>query len=278
MTLRAITLDDYPADPTPRAADACGPAPQLQWIAIADLVVDPAYQRDITKQGRTNVLRIAHAFDWRWFSPVVVAPIPGGRYAIVDGQHRVTAAARVGHEAVPCQIVQAAPGEQARAFSAINGSTTRVHGLAMHKAAVAAGDRDALAIEAVAQEAGVTILRYPRQELRQQPGETMALNALRESLRALGGDAVALGLKSVVTTPNAVRGGLSATIVKAICQVASEWLRDGRSAERFVAEIARVVLIREADKATRERARGEAAHAPLVRRLRERLKLRASAK
>jgi hypothetical protein len=49
----------------------------LQWIKIADLVVDPTYQRPILGKGRKNVDRIARSFSWSCFAPVVVAPIQG---------------------------------------------------------------------------------------------------------------------------------------------------------------------------------------------------------
>jgi hypothetical protein len=51
-----------------------GAAPMLQWLKITDLVVDPAYQRPIVGKGRQNVDRIARAFSWSCFAPVVVSP------------------------------------------------------------------------------------------------------------------------------------------------------------------------------------------------------------
>lgn len=80
MSLRPISIEEFAADVPRRAVDECGPAPQLQWLDIVNLVVDQAYQREITAQGRRNVKRIAEQFDWRYFSPVIVAPIAGGRY------------------------------------------------------------------------------------------------------------------------------------------------------------------------------------------------------
>ena len=53
-------------------------------------------------------------------------PVAGGKFAIIDGQHRTTSAAIVGYETVPCQIVIAAKEEQAAAFKAINGTTTPI--------------------------------------------------------------------------------------------------------------------------------------------------------
>lgn len=274
MSLRPISIDDFAADVPRRALDACGPAPQLQWLDIAALVVDPAYQRDITAQGRRNVKRIAELFDWRYFSPVIVAPIAGGRYAVVDGQHRATAALLVGHASVPCQVIMAAPGEQAKAFTAVNGTVTRVHTLAMHKAAVAAGDAMAREVERVAKAGGAKVLAYPVPELKQAPGQTMAIGALRELIQAYGAEATILGLRSVTETSNAVRGGLTAQIVKSVGRLAAMWLIQGREPRAFIAAIGELVLIREADKAARDdRAPGEAVANAIVRRLSGRLGL-----
>src|ERR1700691_6134591 len=52
---------------------AAGAAPMLRWLKITDLVVDPDYQRPIIGKGRQNVDRIARAFSWSCFAPVVVS-------------------------------------------------------------------------------------------------------------------------------------------------------------------------------------------------------------
>jgi hypothetical protein len=121
----------------PKSVSA-GAAPMLQWLKITDLVVDPAYQRPIVGKGRQNVDRIARAFAWSCFAPVVVSPVAGGKFAIIDGQHRTTAATLVGFDSVPCQIVIAAKEEQAAAFKAINGTTTPISIMALHAAALVA--------------------------------------------------------------------------------------------------------------------------------------------
>ncbi len=180
-----------------------GPAPDLRWLPLASLVVDPSYQRDITKQGRGNVRRIAEAFDWRYFSAVIVSPVEGGLFAIIDGQHRCTAAAAIGIAQVPCQIIQATRGEQAAAFSAINGAVTKVSSQQRYKASLAAGDPLAVRAERLTRGAGITLLTYPVEGTQQKPGQTMAaalvmklcaahddmfLAVLFASLRAAAGD------------------------------------------------------------------------------------------
>src|SRR5271154_6116489 len=123
-----------------RKSVSVGAAPMLQWLKIKDLVVDPAYQRPIVGKGRQNVDRIARAFSWSCYAPVVVSPLEGGKFAIIDGQHRTTAAAIVGFESVPCQIVIAAKEEQAAAFKAINGATPPISQMALHAAALVASE------------------------------------------------------------------------------------------------------------------------------------------
>jgi hypothetical protein len=274
MSQRPITTDGFSEADERQNLDACGAAPQLMWINIAQLVVDTSYQREITAQGKRNVRAIARAFTWCYFSPVIVAPLSGGLYAIVDGQHRTTAAALVGHPAVPCQVILAAPHEQAKAFTAVNGSVTRVHTLAMHKAAVAAGDAAAREIERVVAAGGAQVLAYPVPELKQRPGQTMAIGALRDMIREFGSEAVTLGLRSITQTSNAVVGGLTATILRGVCTSAALWLVQGRDPDAFIAAVGDIVLIREADKAARgERPKGQSAASALIERLRSRLGL-----
>lgn len=134
MTLpRAIETRGYAKLKVP---NTFGNVPRLEWLSISQLVVDPEYQREISYVGRKNIRHIAEHFNWSMFGTVMVAAIGGSQFAIVDGQHRATAAALCGIEKVPCQIVDALRGEQAAAFRAINGNTTRPHTIQLFHASV----------------------------------------------------------------------------------------------------------------------------------------------
>ncbi|MCX5571463.1 ParB N-terminal domain-containing protein [Kaistia nematophila] len=258
-----------PGAPAHPSRVAAGPAPQLSWLKIELLVVDPAYQRDISAGGRANIRRIVSGFRWTRFSPVIVAPVEGGRFAILDGQHRTTAAAMIGIDSVPCQIVFATPGEQAEAFTAINGATTRVHPLNLHRAAVAAGDADALRLQAVAARAGITILPYPKAELHQAPGETLALGTIKDAVRLYGEDVAVLALRCVrETAKNNIVGGLSASIIAATSRLVAAALRAGHEPQALLAFFDHVLLIREQDKARMtDRPKGKAVWSELADRL-----------
>ena len=198
---------------------AAGAVPMLQWMKIADLVVDPAYQRPIRGKGRLNVDQIARSFSWSCFSPVVVSPVEGGKFAIIDGQHRTTAAAILGIECVPCQIVIAAPEEQAAAFKAINATTTPISQMALHAAALVANDPLAIQIAHVCACADVELLRYPVAVGKQRPGQTMAAGAIAGCLKRYGEATLIAALQCVTRTSNNKAGALSARTIKALCFV-----------------------------------------------------------
>jgi hypothetical protein len=219
--LRAIDPSPYPIDERLKA-QSVGPAPVLQWLPIAQLGINPDYQRDILRRGRDNVGRIARLFDWRKFGTVIVAPVAGGRYAIVDGQHRTTAAAVRGIESIPCQIIMADPGEQAAAFAAINGAVTGMTPLQLHAARVAAGDRDACEIARICERAGVSICRYPLPASKMVAGQTLALGAISQTLRTHGPAIAELTLAALRHGAGDVGGRISADFIHALAQALAE--------------------------------------------------------
>lgn len=203
----------------------------LQWIRVEDLVVDDSYQRPIYGAGKNNVRKIVAEFRWSMFAPVIVAPVEGGKFAVIDGQHRATAAAIRGIESVPAQVIIADQMEQASAFQSINGQVTRMHKLALHHAALASGDPAATELTEVATAAGVTLLRYPKAVNNIEAGETMALGTIAEGLRLYGRDVVVTALTCITETENNKPGVLAAGIIRALCSVlaANATWREGGS-------------------------------------------------
>jgi len=213
--MRSISTEGFEK----RKSKSVGAAPMLQWLKIVDLVVDPAYQRPIVGKGRQNVDLIARNFSWSCFAPVVVSPVEGGKFAIIDGQHRTTSAAMLGFESVPCQIVIAAREEQAAAFKAINGTTTPISQMALHAAALVASEPWAVQIAHVCACAQVELLRYPVPTDKQGPGQTMAVGAIARCLKQYGEETLITALQCVTQTSNNEPGALSARTIKALCAV-----------------------------------------------------------
>ena len=191
IKLRPLDQLQFAVKPVP--ARDIGPQGELRWIKISQLRIDPDYQRAILDSGKANIRRMIEGFSWLLFGAIVVAKRGGGHYAIIDGQHRATAAMlHGGIETVPCLVMTGAPKDEARAFSAINGNITRIHTLQSFRAKVAAGDSAALELVAICAHAAVTIAPYPKPDLR--PGETMSLGTIHAAIKHYGADALMAAL------------------------------------------------------------------------------------
>lgn len=164
-----------------------GPVPRLEWLPVGDLAADPAYQRSIqSRRSQENIAHIAARFSWALFQVATVARSASG-FAVIDGQHRIEAAARLGIETVPCLLIEVASvAEAARLFVDANRNRVTLTAQAMHRALVAAGDDEACAVDRAARAAGVEILPYPVQLSQMKPGQTLAVASIRRIVRDQG--------------------------------------------------------------------------------------------
>jgi hypothetical protein len=194
--MSSFRLIDVPPGNFPEAPDA-GAAPILQWIKISNLVVDDTYQRELKRENWSAIRRIAERFRWSRFSTVFVAPVEGGRFAIIDAQHRTHAAALCGFEEVPCQIVQMDPGEQAASFAAVNGLVTKVTSWNILKAALAAGESWALDCAKVCADAGCRLMLGNNATDAKKPGEIYAIRLIRDAVKRGKGSAARLTLSGI---------------------------------------------------------------------------------
>lgn len=211
---------------TPRPSVEIGKGGELRWVPLKHLFIDPAYQRAILDSGKANILKMVEEFSWTKFGVLDVTRRGKDRYAVIDGQHRATAALiHGGVREVPCLILERTPAEEARAFAAINHNVTRIHPLQTFRAAVSGGDPEAMSVAKACAEAGVTIAPYPKNELR--PGETMALGAVRACMKLRGAETLITAL--MILRAADPQSGLSAVAVKALCDAAPkhpEWHKD----------------------------------------------------
>lgn len=232
------------------AFNDAGPLPELKWLPISSLVVDPRYQREVGRAGEKNVIKIAKGFRWRKFGVVIVAPIGDGRYAIVDGQHRTLGTAARGFEMVPCMIIAADEREQADAFTAINGNVTLMTPLQIHAARVASGDLKAIALEEACRDGDVTICRYPVPGNKMKPGETLAVTVLRRQLELYGAPLLSLALRCITRTRDGNPGMVRAQVIKALCTVLDSEPALSRNPARLIAAMEGFDFEAEFDRAT----------------------------
>lgn len=221
----------------PQSPFAAGPAPFLDWIETKKLVVDSTYQREIGKRGAGNVRQIAENFDWSKFAPVIVAPVEGGQFAIVDGQHRTTAAMLRGQDKVPCQVVQADRAKQAAAYAAVNGNVTKTTPQQLFHAKLAANDPKASAVQEACLAGDVEIVRRNLLLAQMKPGQTQAVAAITRCLDLYGRDTLVTSLQCITRTADGNASFVRATIVEAICLVLHEnpaWREGGEALLRVM--------------------------------------------
>lgn len=185
-----------------------GPAPMLQWVRIDQLVVDDRYQRDLKPGNWRAIQKIADSFRWSRFSPVFVAPVEGGLFAIFDGQHRTHAAAVCGFAEVPCQIVQMSLEEQAASFAAVNGLVTKVTLLQIYKAALTASEPWALECAAIYADANCRLMTHHGSADAKRAGQIYAVALIRHFQAKGQGALVTFALAGL----RASEGGAEATM------------------------------------------------------------------
>jgi len=175
------------------------PAPQLLWLSVDDLVIDDRYQRPLNPNNWAAIKRIAKEFRWSRFSPILVAPVEGGRYALIDGQHRAHAAALCRIESIPAMVALVAPEEQALAFIEINTRQIRVSGHVVYRAALAAGEEWAIACRDVVAAAGCELMaRNSVSKNDKRAGQVFAIGLIRGLVAAGHGHAVTEGLAALM--------------------------------------------------------------------------------
>ena len=126
-----------------------GELPVVDWISKDVIDVDVSYQRG---EDMARAEKIARTFSWSKFGAVVLVPREDGRYAIIDGQHRMLAAKL--HPLVdnlPAVIMPAVKGTAAEAtsFIGLNAERKAVSGLELFHARRATGDEDVQTIDQV---------------------------------------------------------------------------------------------------------------------------------
>lgn len=174
------------------------PAPQMLWVEIDQLVIDDRYQRPLSQNNRAAIRRIAAEFRWSRFSPVIVAPIEGGRYALIDGQHRAHAAALCGIKSIPAMVALVAPEEQALAFIEINTRQIRVGPEMVYRAALTAGEEWAVNCRDAVQAAGCRLMAAKYSTKDKKPGQVFCVGLIRKMVEAGNGEHVTDGLAAML--------------------------------------------------------------------------------
>lgn len=186
-----------------------GTMPVLQFMLTDQLEVDAAYQRELDGRSRQLISRIAAAWDWSLYQPLVVARRADGSSFVVDGQHRLEAARARGDIAqLPCVIVQ--PGsraEEAAMFVEMNEARRPLTAYAIWNGALAAGEPGARSLADILAAAGLSFSGNA-DATRMKPGQLNNVGTVRR-WHAANGDARTRVVLGAIGT--AFRGEVIAT-------------------------------------------------------------------
>lgn len=210
-TLRPVQPLDHPvAEMAPWATSE----PIIEWMAPADLLIEGAYQRDLSPKSLDLIRRIVAGWDWRRFKPPIVAWTERG-FEIIDGQHTAIAAAtRPDIEKIPVLVVEAlAMNERANAFVGHNQDRLSITPIQMHRAKIAAGDADALTVQQVLDRAGAVLVVGAYGQRGWKPGETVAVSTIDSLAKRRGARGARMVLEVLV---KAEAAPISAAAIKAV--------------------------------------------------------------
>jgi hypothetical protein len=179
-----------------------GPRPSLEWVNPTDLHVDETYQRDLSRRSIALIGKMLREFAWNRMKPPIVVR-QDGKLHVIDGQHTGIVAATLGIPEIPVFIVRAeALDERARAFVGHNTDRVAVSPFDIYRALVAAGDPDALDVEAVMNRSKVR-LRQMNGGSAIAEGDTMAVAGLRSLVKARGPMRARMVLETLVAAKRA---------------------------------------------------------------------------
>lgn len=176
-----------------------GAPPSIEWVAVGSLSVDASYQRSIDNAAsRRLIASIAANFDWRLCTPLVVSKRTIEDLIVIDGQHRTMAARRRGDiPHLPCCIFSySGPEEEARMFIAANRARKPMNRLDDFHAALAALDEDALEIQALVTDAGLSMARNTSSTA-WRPREIAFTATIASSIRKHGSAVVSAALTNM---------------------------------------------------------------------------------
>lgn len=128
-----------------------------EYAPVAKIFVDDAYARALSD---THVQRLVSEWDRDKLGVVYLSLRDDGRYACLDGHHRVTACRIVeGEDArIPARVyIDLSVEQEAELFDAYNRIRRRPTPNQTLKARIAYGDRTALSVQAIVQQCGLTI-------------------------------------------------------------------------------------------------------------------------
>lgn len=213
-----------------------GPKPEMLWVPVSALRIDPGYQRRLSDRSKAALRRIIEAFSWARFGAIICVR-EGETYRIVDGQHRGLAALHLGLSSVPAMVTDAHGVEgEAADFVGINSERTSLATVDKFRAAVMAGDEAAAQLDEMLQSLAIAYDLPPGTAL--APRQTVAISRLRQAVAKFGRGPVFTALEMLIDAGEEQGLGLlTAVNIWSVCFATEKVI----AAEGDIDRLARVV-------------------------------------
>lgn len=193
--------------------------PELKWLPMSALYVNKSYQRT-TESGasKKNIKAMTNDFQWALCGAITVCRDPKAeRHAIIDGQHRYTAAKTCGAKEMPCMIIQGYDtAGQAKNFLVMNENRVAINQLSAFHAAVAAGQPDAINLKKILDQCKITVSFVPKGDT--GPKETNAIGTLLKLVTKHNEKHIKWALTMIPDAYGDRRGQMRAMLLKAMAE------------------------------------------------------------
>lgn len=172
----------------------------LRQVKIADLAVDPSYQRGVVKNHKL----IVADFNQQALGIPLVGQREDGSLWIVDGLQRITALKKLNKTVVRAEVfVSKGPEHEAEVFKLVNANRTKVTSQDLFKAKLAGNDAEAWAIKDAVEAAGFKLTTTHRPGKKETPATdkdwklVSSFNTLTQMYRKWGAELITEVLKAV---------------------------------------------------------------------------------
>ncbi len=173
--------------------------PSVRLVSPGALLVEAAYQRDLSRKSIRLIRKIVGDFSWTKFKPPIVAETDAGLF-VIDGQHTAIAAeTHPGIKQIPVLIVSADElTKRADSFVSHNRDRVAMSALQVFHAEVTAGDETATEILKIALGQGANIPRFIPPKRSSRPGDAIAITAFRRIFKHGGRETLGRVLRIAV--------------------------------------------------------------------------------
>lgn len=217
-----------------------GNPPGLEWLGVAQLQVDPAYQRATDGyHSRRIIVAMVKQWDWKLCQPLVVTRRTDGGLFVLDGQHRLEGARERGDiPHLPCVVIPAiAQSDEAAAFVQLNTARQKLSQADIFAGMLAAGDAEAVSVAEIMRETGWRLVRS-NASANYKPGDVQCAPRLARLVKSSGEASVRNALAALREAYPDTPVRSSARLIEALVRIYSRKLSAGIDPDHLIAALA----------------------------------------